>query len=221
MGQQRTQQMGIGTAAKWTIHAAELIAIYRTTEMIEQDISIKADTGPSTDTVVTIVSDSQSAIQMIANPYAKSGQAIALDVVKRIEALRARRVKINLQWPPAHYGNLGNKTAYRLAEQAVSLQEDHHFRQPLQTLMKSQHRKIEEEWQQGWAMTQNSKHVKSIHRGPPSRRALRLYGSLTRHQAHVSAQLRTGHSWLASEGLSRRFRGRPVRMWSGGDSYMS
>ena len=68
MGQRRTQQMGIGTAAKWTIHAAELIAIYRTTEMIEQDISIKADTGPSTDTVVTIVSDSQSAIQMIANP---------------------------------------------------------------------------------------------------------------------------------------------------------
>ena len=36
--------------------------------MIEQDISIKADTGTSSDTVVTIVSDSQSAIQMIANP---------------------------------------------------------------------------------------------------------------------------------------------------------
>ena len=54
-----------------------------------------------------------------------------------------------------------------------------------------------------WALY--SKHLKRIDKALPSKRVLRVYGSLTRHQTYLMAQLRTEHSWLATYGLSRRF----------------
>ena len=52
--------------------------------------------------------------------------------------------------------------------------------------------------------TQHSRHLKRSDQGLPSKRALRVYGLLSRHQTYLLAQLRTGHSWLATYALSRK-----------------
>jgi ribonuclease HI len=204
--QQRTRQIGIGPATKWTVHAAELIAISKATEVIEEDSVNETSESTEHGKIVTIVSDSQSAIQAVANPTPKSGQAIVHSITNRVSALRERRVKIQLRWIPAHSGHAGNETADHLAKQAVSSIEDHGFQHLLSTYTRIQHKKIEEEWRQEWAAAQHSRHLKRVDQGLPSKRALRVYGPLTRHQTYLLAQLRTGHSWLATYGLSRKFR---------------
>lgn len=51
----------------------------------------------------------------------------------------------------------------------------------------------------------NGKYLKNIDDGLPNKRALRLYGTLTRHQTYLFAQLRSNHSWLSTYGKIRKF----------------
>jgi hypothetical protein len=48
-----------------------------------------------------------------------------------------------------------------------------------------------EEWRCEWTSTQKSWHLRNIDDGLPSKQALRLYGSLSQHQAYLLVQLRT------------------------------
>ena len=203
--QQQTWQIGIGPADKWTVHAAELIAISQAIEIIEKENVDETREGTDQEKTVTIVSDSQSAIRAIANPSGKSGQGIVRRTLDRVNALRERRIKLRLRWIPGHSGNAGNEAADQLAKQAVSSQEDHDFDRLLSTFRRTGHQKIEDEWRREWAATQNGKYLKRIDESLPAKRALRIYGSLTRHQTYLLAQLRTGHSWLATYGRSRGF----------------
>jgi ribonuclease HI len=195
---QRTWQIGIGPGCNWTVHAAELIAIYQATEIIDKEIVDETREGTEQEKILTIVSDSQSAIRAIANPSGKSGQGIVRRILDRVKALRERRIKVRLYWIPSHSGNPGNETADQLAKQAVTCEEHHDFRRLVSTHRRTTHKKIQEEWQREWTTTQKGKHLKQIDDGPPTKRSLRVYGTLTRHQTYLLAQLRTGHSWLAT-----------------------
>lgn len=76
---QRTWHTGIGPASDWTVHAAELIAIYHAVEAIYQE-----RVNRRRDKKYTILSDSQSAIKAIANPSNKSGPAVVHRILDRI-----------------------------------------------------------------------------------------------------------------------------------------
>lgn len=48
-----------------------------------------------------------------------------------------------------------------------------------------------------WSILIKGKHLNQLDISLPAKRSLRVYGSQTRHEADLLAQLRTGHSWLA------------------------
>lgn len=198
-GPQRTWQIGIGPASDWTVHAAELIAIYHAVEAIFQErVNRRRDKN------YTIISDSQSAIKAIANPSNKPGQAIVHRILDRISTFRDRRIKLRLHWIPGHAGIEGNELADRLAKQAVTSEKQHRFGRLVSTSKRTARRKIQEEWQEEWKTSPKGQHLKRIDDSLPARRAFRIYGQLTRHRTYLMIQMRTGHSWLAPH--SRRFK---------------
>ena len=59
---QRAKQISIGTAKHWSVHAAELIAIYYAVDIVEDAHSEDNCEPNSQDQTFTIVSDSKSAL---------------------------------------------------------------------------------------------------------------------------------------------------------------
>jgi HPt (histidine-containing phosphotransfer) domain-containing protein len=137
----------------------------------------------------TIVSDSQSALRAIASSAANSGQAIVQHILEQLETLKKQQVRVRLCWVSGHAGNAGNEAADQLAKRAVNAREDHNFRTPLSWYRKEAYQAIEREWRNEWVSSVNGKHLKRIDDGLPNRRALRLYGSLTRHETYLFTQL--------------------------------
>ena len=121
----RSWQGGIGSAKYWNIHAAELIAIHQAVKMAqsEADEELTQDELPTRK--FTIISDSQSALQTLARPSNKPGQAIVHHILDLAKKLQEHQVQLRLQWIPGHYKTPGNDTA---AKEAVSIEEDHGFR---------------------------------------------------------------------------------------------
>jgi hypothetical protein len=100
---------------------------------------------------------------------------------------------------------VGNETADQLVKQAISSREYHGFRHLLSAFRRTQHKNVEDEWRREWVATRNGIHLKRIDESLPSKRAMCVYGSPTRHQTYLMAQLRTGHSWLTMYGWGRGF----------------
>ncbi|KEF50848.1 uncharacterized protein A1O9_13104 [Exophiala aquamarina CBS 119918] len=72
--------------------------------------------------------------------------------------------------------------ADHLAKQAVTAEAQHGFLHLVSSHIRAGHKKIQEEWQQEWVSSTKGKHLKRIDSGPPTKRSLRVYGILTRHQ---------------------------------------
>lgn len=196
-GHQQTAQIGLGSAADWTVHTAELVAIHQATEMIKA-ITVEPSQVHDGARAFTIITDSQSAIRAITCPSSGSGQHIVRRILQQVGSLREHKVQIHLLWTPAHAGVEGNEMADQLAKQAASLKTQHDYHRPVSTYRGTLHRKIVDEWRHEWHTSQKGKHLKKIDDGFPARRALRAYSSLTRRQTYLLVQLRTGHSWLAT-----------------------
>jgi ribonuclease HI len=206
-------QIGIGPATRWNVHLAELMAIWYATKMI-QDLETRTRlqdnveaAGPAMDAIktYTVASDSQSALKATIKAAAKSGQAIVQRILDQVQTLEKWNVRVRLCWVPGHANNEGIEAADRLAKQAVGNTEDHDFRTPLAAYRRALHQMIEKEWRDEWITSEKGKHLKKIDCGLPSKRALRLYGPLTRHEAYLLTQLRSDHSWLSSYGKKRNF----------------
>jgi ribonuclease HI len=69
---------------------------------------------------VTVLSDSQAAIQAVARPGRLSGQYILQDIYIRAKALQEAGAELRVQWVPAHVRIAGNKEADRVAKLAAS-----------------------------------------------------------------------------------------------------
>jgi ribonuclease HI len=69
--------------------------------------------------MVTILSNSQAAIQAIARPGRPSGQCILRNIYIRARSLWGAGAELQVQWVPAHIGIAGNKDADQVAKLAA------------------------------------------------------------------------------------------------------
>ncbi|GAT19400.1 hypothetical protein RIB2604_00500040 [Aspergillus luchuensis] len=99
-----------------------------------------------------------------------------------------------------------DETADRLAKEAVGAGKKHPFQHLLSREKAFIRNKIENEWEQEWKTSKNGGHLRRMDQALPACRTRRLYGSLPRNRAYPLAQLRTGHSWLATYAKQHGFR---------------
>jgi ribonuclease HI len=191
----RSWQASIGLRKHWSVHAAELIAIYHAVEIARSE---HMENGSTLDRTFTIASDSKSALQAIANPSNRPRQQIVHKILNAVEDLRTKGVALRLLWIPAHTGIPGGDAADKLAKEAVGPEEKHLFRHLLSVRKKENKERIAKEWQKEWSSTEKGKHLRTIDSGLPSKHTQKLYGPRQRNRAYILTQLRTGHSWLAT-----------------------
>ena len=117
----RTVCKTVGSFATLGVHHAELMGIEEACRMMETDWP-GHDIFPRR--VVTVFSDSQSALQALANPRQQSGQMVLRGISERLERIRAQEVTtVMLRWVPAYAGVPGNEHAHQLAQQATNNSE--------------------------------------------------------------------------------------------------
>ncbi|KAK9594981.1 hypothetical protein V6Z93_010714 [Aspergillus fumigatus] len=196
----QSRQICVGSMEHWSVYAAELMAIYYAISLVYQISQKKQEALGTGREPATILTDSMSALQAIANSWNKSGQRIIQAILQSARELNTRGIPLRLQWVPGHCDDPGNDTADRLAKEAVGPDKLHPFQHLLSREKGYIRRKIREEWGQEWRASKKGGHLRQIDATLPSIRTRRMYGSLPRSRAYILTQLRTGHSWLATHG---------------------
>jgi ribonuclease HI len=196
----QSRQISVGSMEYWSVYAAELMAIYYAISLVYQISQTKQEALGTGREPATILTDSMSALQAIANSWNKSGQRIIQAILQSARELNTRGIPLRLQWVPGHCNDPGNDTADRLAKEAVGPDKLHPFQHLLSREKGYIRRKIREEWGQEWKTSKKGGHLRQIDATLPSIRTRRMYGSLPRSRAYLLTQLRTGHSWLATHG---------------------
>jgi ribonuclease HI len=188
--------INVGPDWKWTIHAAELIAVYYA---IELAMRVQRSASTQQPTTYTIFSDSKKALQAISHPSRKSGYHIVQSITRIAhEAQRLLQVTIRLIWIPSHSGIKGNEEADRVAKASVSETSSHGFQRLASLQRKTIRRETLKKWKQEWDTSTKSQHLRKIDAATPGPHTRKLYDHLPRHRASLLTQLRIGHSWLNS-----------------------
>jgi ribonuclease HI len=210
----KSQQICVGSIEHWSVYAAELMAIYYAISLVYQISREKQEALGTSHKPATILMDSMSALQAIANSWNKSGQRIVQAILQSARELNTRGVPIRLQWVPGHSDDLGNDTADRLAKEAVGPDKMHPFQHLLSREKRYIRRKIRVEWEQEWKASKKGEHLRQIDATLPSIRARWMYGLLPRIKptSHTTPNqpLVAGDAWQTALVPGEQ----QVRMWS-------
>jgi len=182
-------QEAIGRATTCTATSAEICAIKATLEHVRHDKSVKR---------AWIVSDSLEALQRLrrGGQCTKSREVVAA-TLREVQTLREKGVNIRLLWVPGHAGIPGNERAHHWARETTAadrspcVHPDRRVREYsealklLRTAVEADIPKVATVW---------GRYTYAIDSALPGRHTLRLYGALSREDAGILAQARTGHA---------------------------
>ena len=187
-------QRTIGGQDQVAVHTAELAAIMEAVDWASVMLA-----GSETWRRATIYSDSKAALQAIANPGHRSGQRLVRRIHEVIRDGRVRERDIRVRWVPGHFNIAGNEKAHQLAVETTTWAAvvspvpwlDASFKsavlcRPPVTRARSQ---LDQPWTTG-------RHLRQVDAALPGKHVRMLYDTLTRREAQLLAQLRTGHSKL-------------------------
>ena len=186
----------IRASSSLSAHHGELVAIQEACLLIDK-LWPGHDIYPRT--TVTIFSDGQSALQTLARPRQQSGQSILRDITYQLERIANRwGPRVVFQWLPGHSNIAGNDRAHTLAQEAT---ENHRYIPPSvkrkATAIGESREDDECRWQR-FRATHGGRHAKDLDRALPGVHTRRLYDGLTRPDAQIITQLRTGKCRLNS-----------------------
>jgi len=140
--------INVGPDWKWSIHAAELVAIYHAIELAMQ---VQRSSPSQQPTTYTVFSDSEKALQALSKPSSKSGYHIVQSTTRIAhEAKRLLQITIRLIWIPSHSGIKGNEEADRVAKASVSETSSHGFQRLASLQRKAIRRDTLQKWKQEW-----------------------------------------------------------------------
>jgi ribonuclease HI len=150
-----------------------------------------------------ILSDSQSALKVLQNPQLQSGQSVIKTVIHSVNKLYESGFRTHFQWVPAHAGIKGNEAAHQQAIAATIAdclpnRPDWLSGRLITAAIRCGKDIIEKLRIQTFNQSSWGTFTRQLDGALPQRHAIRLYQDLSREDAQILVQLRSGHSRLAS-----------------------
>ena len=183
----------IGFAPSTDALQAELIAI---SEAISEATAKIPAIGWNLDQC-HVLSDCQKALRMIERPQWKKSNPLK-EIFQKLAEAEERGFTFIFRWVPAHKGVHGNERAHALAQSATapgSEPEDHAM--VLRHAIK-QGRSHPETRRKAFLAKQTGRFAKELDKALPSRHTRKLYDRLSRDQAALLVQVRSGYCRLNS-----------------------
>lgn len=111
----------ISTPQRLNPYAAELVAFDTAVSHISASIQ-GGGSGPP----ITIFSDCKSALQVLNNPYPKSGQFLVTQITLKVHEINiSQHSQVSFEWSPGHSKTPGNEQAHKLAQDATTVTPVH------------------------------------------------------------------------------------------------
>jgi ribonuclease HI len=195
----RSLRLFLGTETEHTVPEAEGVAMILGLELLKGERRV---------TRVSLAADNIGAILRAGEQRATPMQYIWDMFKKQWEATqkRFRNIRMTMRWVPGHEGVQGNEEADRLAKLAIEKGTSAKRKLPAglrrtlplgrQAVARRIHRTLKERTRQAWVESPRGAQMKKIDSSMPSGKFLKLTSSISRRQASLLIQLRTGHAPL-------------------------
>lgn len=197
--QEGALRIRLGTVEEHTVYEGEAIGILLALHMASKQCNLQR---------FTIFTDNQAAIRATTNSAASNGHHIFDEIDKAIRRILSShpRAQATIRWIPGHADVEGNEWVDREAKRAAEGQQSdkkevpRYLRKTLPLSASAQRQRlmasIKEKAKQVWKKSPRYAKMSKIDATLPSKRYSKNIATLSRQQASLLTQLRTGHIGL-------------------------
>lgn len=186
----------IGKSADLNVYFSEVVAMYQAVTHVSASV---ARLSKNTRKRILIFCDSQSALQALARPHQQSGQYVLRAIWQQVHQLRTHhQISVTFDWVPAHAGVLLNEKAHNEARQATRAGStiSHPDIWTLKTAMYRHERAQLQALEQPTNRIERHQLTRHIDQALPGKHTRKIYDTLSKRDAKMLVQLRTGKSRL-------------------------